>query len=364
MQENWNEILSELIDCHLLQTEEWGDSKRQNGWIPHYKTWKNVDGQIKAAAMILERSIGVPLLPIKIRMLYIPKGPIVSDWTDPVLVQEVVHDLEEFARSRKALVLTMDPEVLTGRGFPGGEDDKPVSTGLDLIENLKTQGWRSSPLQPQFRNTILIDLTEDEETMLARMKQKTRYNIRLAMKKGVTIRVGDESDFEMLSRMYAETAVRDGFAIRAQDYYLTIWEIFFKANMLKPLIAEVEGVPVAAIMLYIFANKAWYITGMSTTLHRNLMPAYLLQWEAMKISKKSGCITYDLWGAPNEFVDDDSMWGVYKFKEGLGGTIARHVGAWEIPLRLIPYFLYTSVLPRLLDLLRVFGKTRTKKSLD
>ena len=196
----------------------------------------------------------------------------------------------------------------------------------------------------------------------------TRYNVRLAEKKGVTVRVGDLEDLGMLYRMYAETSVRDGFVIRDEGYYQTVWKLFMQPDIhgqpsTVPLIAEVDGDPVAGIFLFLFAGRAYYVYGMSRDAHREKMPTYLLQWEAMKRAKAAGCTVYDLWGAPEVFDESDSMWGVYRFKEGLGGEVVRTLGAWDYAPNALWYKLYAEVMPRLLDVMRSRGKEKTKQSL-
>jgi lipid II:glycine glycyltransferase (peptidoglycan interpeptide bridge formation enzyme) len=240
---------------------------------------------------------------------------------------------------------------------------------------LQRRGWEFSSDQIQFRNTVLIDLTSSEEQMLLRMKQKTRYNIRLAEKKGVSVRGGTQEDLPMLYRMYAETSVRDGFVIRDEGYYMTVWELFMSGAtsrrsqipdhvpFAEPLIADVNGEPVAAIFVFYFAHRAYYVYGMSRDVHREKMPTYLLQWEAMKRAKANGCIVYDLWGAPDVFDESDSMWGVYRFKEGLGGQVVRTLGAWDFAPSPLWYKMYSEIIPRLLDVMRSRGKTRTKQSI-
>jgi lipid II:glycine glycyltransferase (peptidoglycan interpeptide bridge formation enzyme) len=191
------------------------------------------------------------------------------------------------------------------------------------------------------------------------MKQKTRYNVRLGSKKGLTVRVGTPADRSALYHMYAETCVRDGFVIRDEAYYQTVWGIF--ANNAEPLIAEVEGEPVAAVYLFHFAGTAYYIYGMSRDLHRDKMPNYLLQFEAMRWAREKGCAVYDLWGAPDVFDKSDSMWGVFRFKEGLGGRVRNTPGAWDIAPNPWLYQLYTRVMPALLGFLRSRGKARVKE---
>ncbi|HEY5670817.1 MAG TPA: peptidoglycan bridge formation glycyltransferase FemA/FemB family protein, partial [Anaerolineales bacterium] len=185
-----------------------------------------------------------------------------------------------------------------------------------------------------------------------------------------SVRIGTQDDLGLLYRMYAETSVRDRFVIRDESYYRFLWQTFMSGDRSPdindgpralPLIAEVSGNPVAALVLFYFAHKAWYMFGMSREAHREKMPNHLLQWEAMRRAKLAGCTTYDLWGAPDEFVQSDPLWGVYRFKEGLGGVVVRHLGAWDLPIRPVIYKLYTELLPRILAIMRRRGRFRTQR---
>jgi peptidoglycan pentaglycine glycine transferase (the first glycine) len=234
------------------------------------------------------------------------------------------------------------------------------------MSGLKQRGWVFSSDQVQFRNSVLIDLTSSEEVILARMKQKTRYNVRLAEKKGVTVRVGALADLPRLYKMYAETSMRDGFVIRDEGYYQAVWQTFMQSDMprCEPLIAEVDGEPVAAIFLFVFAGRAYYVYGMSRDAHREKMPTYLLQWEAIKRARAARCTLYDLWGAPEEFNESDGMWGVFRFKEGLGGQVVRTLGAWDFAPNALWYTMYARVMPKVLDIMRSRGRSRTRESLN
>jgi lipid II:glycine glycyltransferase (peptidoglycan interpeptide bridge formation enzyme) len=165
--------------------------------------------------------------------------------------------------------------------------------------------------------------------------------------------------------MYAATSVRDGFVIRDEGYYQTVWKLFMDSHepACEPLIAEVDGEPVAAIFVFYFAERAYYVYGMSRNAHREKMPTNLLQWEAIKRAKAKGCSVYDLWGAPDMFDESDSMWGVYRFKEGLGGKVVRTLGAWDYAPNPLWYKLYSEIIPRVLDAMRSRGKAKTKQSL-
>ncbi len=358
---SWNRLITSFPGAHILQSWQWGEVKSQFGWRPLYCIWEEpTDNSVRAAALVLERSATLPLIGTRLRLLYAPRGPVLC-WEDQTTRRQVLKDLAALARDRRALFIKIDPEVSLGSGTQQAGDAVANPTGLGLIEDLRAGGWRFSEEQVQFRNTVMIDLSPNLGDLLANMKQKARYNIRLAQRKGVSVRRGEASDIDLLYRMYAETAARDDFVIRDASYYRTLWTVMFTAGMAEALIAEVQGEAVAALVLFHFGAKAWYMQGMSRPLHREKMPNHLLQWEAIQRAKELGCKVYDLWGAPDVFEEDDPLWGVYRFKEGLGGRVIRTVGAWDFPTWLPGYRLYTQILPRILDLMRRRGKQRTRQ---
>ncbi len=350
---SWNETVAALPGAHILQTREWAQIKAQFGWQPEPFVWEQ-GGHPVAAALVLRRRL-LPGLPWSV--LYVPKGPLL-DWAAAALRKRVLDDLEGYARRTGAVLLKVDPDVVLGTGIPGEEEATEDPVGAQVVRDLAARGWRFSPEQVQFRNTVWLDLTRSEEEILAAMKQKTRYNIRLAARKGVVVRVAEEGDLDLLYRMYAETAARDGFVIRPREYYLTVWRTLWAAGMAEPLIAEVEGEPVAAVVIFRFAGRAYYFYGMSTGRHRNKMPTYLLQWEAIRRARAAGCTVYDFWGAPEVFDERDPMWGVYRFKAGFRGQVVRTLGAWDYPARSALYTLFVRGVPALLALwrkMRMFG---------
>ncbi len=383
MNNYWNSLISNLPNPHFLQTYEWGQVKAKYGWIPYYAVWTD-DGKFQisqttdnwslnidhcvAAALILKKQILSRGFAARLSILYAPKGPLL-DWDNTALRTRVLNDLQSYARKQGAIFLKIDPDIVLGRGVPDSEGDVTENNGQAARSELTRRGWGYSSDQIQFQNTVLVDLSATEEEMLARMKPKTRYNVRLAEKKGVTTRTGTVDDLPMLYKMYAETSVRDGFVIRDENYYMTVWKLFMHSTVhgqpsTVPLIAEVDNQPVAAIFLFMFAGRAYYVYGMSRNMHREKMPTYLLQWEAMKRAKASGCSAYDLWGAPEVFDESDSMWGVYRFKEGLGGEVVRTLGAYDFAPNKLWYKLYTEVMPRVLDVMRSRGKEKTKQGLE
>ena len=134
--------------------------------------------------------------------------------------------------------------------------------------------------------------------------------------------------------------------------------------MCRALIAEVDGEAIAGVVLMYFAGRSWYLYGMSREKHREKMPNYQLQWEAMRFLKAQGCTMYDLWGAPDVFDESDSMWGVFRFKEGLGGKVIRTPGAWDYSAVKWLYRLYTGLIPYILNIMRARGKAKTKRELS
>lgn len=337
----WDALAQSLPGAHILQSWAWGEVKSRWGWRAERLSW----AEGRAAAQVLTRTAAGGL----IRYLYIPRGPLL-DWGDTALREEVLADLEALARRRGAIAVKIDPDVALKLGPFGAEADQ--ASGRATLAALTDRGWRLSPEQVQFRNTVLLDVGRDPEAVLADMKQKMRYNVRLAARKGVVVRVGGLADLATLAALYAETAARDGFLIRPAAYYADVWRTLLAAGQAQPLIAEVEGEAVAAVVLFRYGPTAWYFYGMSRAAHRDRMPNHLLQWEAIRWAHAQGLMTYDLWGAPDVFDEHDRMWGVWRFKEGFNGLVHHGLGAWDFAPAAWRYDLFTTALPRIRAWLR------------
>jgi lipid II:glycine glycyltransferase (peptidoglycan interpeptide bridge formation enzyme) len=344
----WNATLRALPYAHVLQTWEWGEFKRvATGWQPLRLAFKHGDGVV-AMASVGVRSIG-PL-----RVMYVSKGPALL-YDDPAICANVLDTLQNLARQQRAIWLKIDPDVIAATGVPGEADDMPSPTGLAFTQALQARGWRFSADQVQFRNTITIDLSPDEDTLLAQMSQNARRKVRTAEKKGVTVRGATVDDLPILYDLYRVTGARDHFLIRPPAYYELAWRSFMDAGLAHALIAEFEGRPIAHVILFHFGRKCWYFYGASSNDERERMPNYLLQWEAMRWAKSQGYAVYDLWGAPNLFDESDPLWGVYEFKKGFRGRVTRYVGAWDYAPYPLLYRAYTQVWPRVLGWIRGRG---------
>ncbi len=290
-------------------------------------------GKVVAQALVLRRALpGVPW-----GIGYVPKGPILA-WEDEATVRVALQSLAEIAARLRLLFLKIDPDV-----------DPTTPEGARVISLLRTAGWVPSPQAIQFRNTVLLDLRGTEEDVLARMKPKWRYNIRLAMRRGVHVRLGRAEDLAQFYALYAETARRDRFLIRPFAYYHHLWQHFLARDMAVLLLAEWEGNIVAGLMLFFFGRRAWYMYGASAGGPvRRHMPNHLLQWEAIRLARRRGCDVYDMWGAPDRLDESDPMWGVYRFKVGFGGVFQPWIGPWDLPRYRRLYALYIHVLPQTL----------------
>jgi len=361
--ESWDKILRGFPNSHILQSWEWGEVKSKFGWEMEPLSWGKNPANPEAVGLLLQRRIRFARLFSSLKIFYLPRGPIL-DWNNRELVKTVLEDLEKKTAKRGTIFLKMDPEVILGDGIPGSSEERKFSIGEAIRNELKSRGWIYSASQIQYKNTAWLDLSGSEEDWFNRMKPKSRYNLRLSEKKGVVIRKGSVKDLHLLYQMFAETSVRDSFTIRNENYYQSVWSLFMKRNMAIALIAEYQGFPIAGLLLFLLGSRAWYLFGMSTGQNRDLMPNYLLQWEAMQEAKKAGCTIYDLWGAPDEFDASDPMWGVYRFKEGLGAKVVRTLGAWDYTSHSALYTWYSKTLPRLLAVMRRRGNQQTMNTLN
>lgn len=335
--EEWNKALLDLPNPHLLQTWEWGSFKSRHGWRATRCLFvERGTDKPRAAASLLTRR----LRPVPLSVMYVPKGPVV-DYSNNDLLNSVLHCLETAAGQAHSLFVKIDPDLT-----------RDTKLGEDVLGSLRLRGWRRSDREIQFRNTLLLDLTPSLDELLMGMKSKWRYNIRLARRKGVTVRPATGGDLPLLYDMYEETARRGGFVIRPQSYYGDAWGSFTQAGLAQPFIAEWRGEPLAMVIVYRFAEQAYYMYGASYSHHRETMPNHLLQWEAIQWAKEQSCKTYDLWGAPDELDSADPMWGVYRFKKGFGGEFVEHIGAWDYPSSRPLYWMYSVAIPWMMATMR------------
>jgi len=194
----------------------------------------------------------------------------------------------------------------------------------------------------QVPDTVVVDLTAGEDEILSRMKNKTRYNVRLSARRGVTVRDAGAEELDLWHKIATETAGRDRITLHAKSYFAALFEEAAGRSdtEIKLLVAEAEGKPLAAVILTIFGKRCIYHFGASRTEGRNLMPTFALQWEAMKYAKSAGCTVYDLLGIPPTDDPKHPLHGLYRVKTGFGGTVVHRAGCWDYPIHPAAYRFY------------------------
>lgn len=327
----WDDFVATHPHGSILQTTNWARLKNRFGWTSK-RVWLRQDGKLVAGAQILFRSVALGI----VKMGYIPHGPLVT-WQDEEQVAVLLNQIDFAAYERGAGILKMEPLLW--------QDEMP-SPAWETLCRQQDSKPHTDTIQPP--RTIMIDLRPSEEEILAAMKQKTRYNIRLAGRKGVTVRQGTSEDLPIFLKLIRVTGARDDFGIHAPEYYKAAYELF-APEQVALLIAEYEERPLAAIMVFALGPKAAYLYGASSNEERQRMPTYAVQWAAMKWAKEKGCRQYDMWGIPDAPEEEleanftsrrDGLWPVYRFKRGFGGRIQRTVGAADRVYNKYVYKLY------------------------
>ena len=299
---------------HLLQSWEWGAFKKLHGWDTERIQVKQPHGM--AMAQVLFRRKG----PVSIG--YIPRGPLVVG-DRPALFESLLTELDAVCRDRRAVSLLVEP-------------DGP----LGLAGSYKSAGFVRSADAYQPLRTVKVPLLEDD-ALLGQMHQKTRYNVRLAQRRGVTVerRDGDDTAIDTFYGLLADTAQRNEFGIHERPYYADFMRTFDDRALL--LFAVIDGTAAAGLIAARFANEAVYMYGGSSTEFRAHGAAFLLQFEAMRWARDQGCGRYDLWGIPLQdpgSSDDvhrmagthgDDWRGLYNFKVRFGGEIVAYPPAME-----------------------------------
>lgn len=339
--EEWDEFVAAAPGGHLLQSYHWGEFKALYGWVPE-RLVVTAEGGAAAAQVLWRRT---PLGSIA----YLPRGPVVQPAGHEPATRALMEAIHRRARGRQALFLKVEPNNSDAAALPG-------------------LGFHPSPQTVQPKATLMVDLADDLE-IAARQHSKTRYNIRLAAKKGVQVRRGSPEDVPAFHKLMEETGRRDGFGVRPAFYYRDVLRAL--GDQADLLLAEHEGEMLAGIVVARFNREAIYLYGASGAHKRNLMPTYLLQWEAMRQAREQGFTQYDLWGVPPglaEVTEDQAeadrelpearehrrgdLWGVYRFKKGFGGRLVGYSGAYDYVYGAPRYWLWQQAAPRIMSWLR------------
>lgn len=325
---DWDAFIRAQPRAHALQLSAWGTLKSAYGWQSEAVALRH-EGQIRAGAQLLYRP-----LPARLgTMAYLPFGGFVDD---PRFWPDLWQAVQQQAARKRAAFLKWEP----GFDLPFYEAD------------LQGWGFQPSPQTIQPPRTILLDLADDE-SMLARMNQGTRRKIRQSLKNGLHYSEASAADVARFTALMQETGARNEFGTHEASYYEMAYRLFVPSGDAALILAQDEEEVLAGVMVFALGDTAWYLYGASSSHKRDKMASYGAQWQAIRWARDRGCHTYDLWGIPDadettleaQFqTRSDGLWGVYGFKRGWGGRVARSLGAWDLPLQPLLYAAYRLVL--------------------
>ena len=322
--ELWNDFVAKSPSSPVLQSFEWGELKARFGWEPLRLAIED-NGKIVAGVSILLRKIPY----IKSNLFYAPRGPVVN-FSNRELLEFLLGAIEEQSDTYRAISFKMDPEI------PDVSEQQS-----EILTDLRKLGFVKSSRQIQPRATFLLDLRPELEDILKSFEEKTRYNIRLAQRKGVIVQEEpNERGINTFYQLYQDTSVRDKFMIHPLKYYQSIREILFKNGMGSNFVAYYNGKPIGTIIVFCFGSRVWYMYGASSAEFRNVMPNHLLHWHVIQWARERKFKIYDLWGIPANPKEEHPLWGVYRFKKGFKGKMVKFIGAYDFPYSPLFYNLF------------------------
>jgi len=307
---------------HFAQSALW--AKQKPAWRWKAIVCRDEAGKIKGAISFLIRRMPI----VRRNMMYACRGP-VCDLTDKETFAELMNASKALAKEEKAYVIKIDPDV--------------PSTNTDFAAMLEEHGFHTrdtgknfEAIQPKYVFRLYLNGRTEEEVQ-AGFHQKWRYNIRVAVKKGVEIRLCGKEMVPEFARIMIETGLRDNFATRPPEYFEAMLDNL--GDKCRLYMAFHEGKPIAGTLAILYGDKVWYLYGASSNEHRNLMPNYLLQWSMMQWAIENNCRVYDFRGVSGDISEDNPHYGLYRFKKGFGGDFTEFVGEYDFVQNKLIYFI-------------------------
>jgi lipid II:glycine glycyltransferase (peptidoglycan interpeptide bridge formation enzyme) len=346
--DKYNQFVQSSEKCHFLQSYEWGELKKKTGWEP-IRVIIEEDDVFVGAIQILKRKL--PLMGRSI--FYAPRGPVIDyDKEDHLL--ELMKKLRSIARQHNAVFLKIDPDV-------------PVHN-VKIVQMIEKVGFKQQNRGKNFegvqpRYVFRLDINRSEEEILSSFENKTRYNIRLAERKGVQI-ISDctKDHLKIFYDILRVTAERDKYLIRAYSYYEDIWETFVEKGSAKLFMAKFQDRYIAGAISFVFGDKTWYIYGASSNEDRNVMPNYLVQWQMILWAKDNGCKVYDFRGISGDFNPENPLYGLYRFKKGFNGELVEFIGEFDFLFSPAYYRIWNIAEPLYKSLRQKLMKTRKRSN--
>ena len=322
--QEYKKFLENHERCNFQQSLEW--AKVKDSWKNEVILAEDEQGNIIGSLSVLIRKI-----PIFGNLMYSSRGP-VCDIHDEKVLEQLTEGAKQLAKKYHAFVLKIEPDIKSD-----DQEFRKIVTKLGYRIKDDAKDF-SEEIQPRY--VFRLDIkgkTEDE--IFAGFHQKTRYNIRLAIKKGVTVKEGTKEDLKDFHKIMVETGARDGFIIRPLEYFEKMYDALAPEHM-KLLMAYYEGKPISGVIPIMYGNKTWYLYGASSNEYRNVMPNYLLQWEMIKLAIARKNDIYDLRGVSGVVDESHPQYGLYRFKKGFGAEFTEFLGEIYIPFKPVWYKLY------------------------
>ena len=328
LEENDKEAYKSFLEantrCNFQQSLEWGNVK--TSWKKEVILSEDSEGNIRGSLCVWIRK-----MPIFGNIMYSARGPVCDIYNEDI-IKDIVEGAKLLAKKYNAFVLRVEPDILKS-------DEKfreiIVKCGFKIKDD--STDFKDE-IQPRF--VFRLDLRgKTEDQVFAEFHQKTRYNIRLATKKGVEIKEGTRDDLKDFHKIMIETGERDNFIIRPLEYFEKMYDELAPKHM-KVLMAYHDGEPIAGIIPIMYGKKTWYLYGASSNSHRNLMPNYLLQWTMIKEAIANGCDMYDFRGVSGVVDESHPQYGLYRFKKGFNADFTEFIGEIYLPFKPLTYKMY------------------------
>ncbi len=310
----WDAFLGNTSGGDHVQTSLWAQVKELLGWQAVRLVVQRGD-RIAAGAQILVRAV-----PVLGAIGYVPRGPLFAS-DDPALAQLLFAELRRIAKSHRIQFLAV----------------QPPNNAETFARLLPDQGFRPASFELVPTATVLIDLEKDLDSILADMSRKTRYNVRVGERKGISIREGTENDLPTYYRMVVATSQRQGFAPHPEEYFKEMWRVFNPHGYFKLFLAEYEGEAVSAQLVIPFGDTVINKLSVWSGSHGDRRPNEALQWAAIQWAKANGYRYYDLEGIEreaakaalhNDALPDEFKQTVTSYKLGFGGEVTLLPGVY------------------------------------
>jgi len=307
---------------HPLQSWEWGEFKEKNGQKVERIGFYN-DGELEHGLQVFFHETPVIHKPVG----YCPKG-----FTPD---EDQLGALKQIGSKKDALFIKLEPNTL----FPVEDEPKPIPKGIATV----LQQHDTRPGRQLFtKNTFVLDLTKDEETLFSDLESKTRYNVNLASRKGVKVYENstDEGLQEHLKILKATTS-RQGFYAHNEKYFQQMWDTLKESGMMRIFEAHYKNKVLVSWIMFIFNGVLYYPYGASIREHRNVMASNLMMWEMIRFGQSQNCTAFDMWGSLGPDADKSNPWyGFHRFKRGYSGQLMQSIGTHDLVINKQMYPLF------------------------